>query len=73
MIIYKAIGGVLPSEHGGMMGDPFEGLSIDRKCIVIHHFGGSRDKWKYTHRFRNQNRDWELVGSTIQFGAVCDY
>ena len=46
----KINGGILPSENGGMMGDPFEGITIERGTIVITHFGGSRQKWTYTHR-----------------------
>lgn len=56
-----------------MMGDPFEGISIERSCIVIHHFGGSRQKWTYTHRFRYQNGDFQLIGATVNEGSPCDY
>jgi hypothetical protein len=69
---HKSIGAVLPSEHGGMMGDPFEGIKIERGAIVIHHYGGSKDKWNYTHRYRYQNGVWELIGATINFGAPCE-
>ncbi|MFD2561477.1 hypothetical protein [Aquimarina rubra] len=69
----KSVGAILPSEHGGMMGDPFEGISIERNCIVISHFGGSRQKWNYTHRFRYQNGAFELIGATVNFGSPCDY
>ena len=69
----KAIGAILPSEHGGMMGDPFEGISIERNCIVINHFGGSRQKWNYTHRFRFQSGEFQLIGATVNFGSPCDY
>lgn len=65
-------GGLLGSADGGMMGDPFEAITIERGVIVIKHFGGSRQKWSYTHRFRYQNKNWELIGATINFGAVCD-
>lgn len=64
---------VLPSEHGGMMGDPFVEIAIERGCIVISHAGGSRQKWSYTHRFRYQNDHWELIGATVEFGSRCDY
>jgi hypothetical protein len=69
----KSIGAVLPSENGGMMGDPFESLAIERGSIVIKHFGGSRQKWNYTHRFRYQNNGWELIGATVIYGSPCDY
>ncbi|PSR13411.1 MAG: hypothetical protein DA408_17500 [Bacteroidetes bacterium] len=68
----KINGGILPSENGGMMGDPFEGITIERGTIVITHFGGSRQKWTYTHRFRYQNERWELIGASVLAGAPCD-
>ncbi len=69
----KSVGAILPSQHGGMMGDPFAEISIERRCIVIHHFGGSRQKWNYTHRFRYQSGDFQLIGATVHFGSPCDY
>lgn len=69
----KSIGAVLPSTHGGMMGDPFERIVIERGCIVIHHFGGSRQKWNYTHRYRFQQGTFQLIGATIVYGSPCDY
>ncbi|MFT4666869.1 MAG: hypothetical protein ACI9RM_000674 [Ulvibacter sp.] len=68
----KSIGAVLPSLHGGAMGDPFEGISIEKNCIVINHFGGSRQKWNYTHRFRYQNGGFQLIGATVNSGSPCD-
>lgn len=64
---------LLSSQSGGMMGNPFNGISISKKSIVINHFGGSRGKWQYTHRFRFQNGDWYLIGASARFGASCDY
>ena len=69
----KFAGVVLPSRHGGTMGDPFQKVKIERGCIVIDHFGGSREKWSYTHRYRFQQNQWCLIGATINFGAQCDY
>jgi hypothetical protein len=69
---YQTKGAVLPSKHGGMMGDPFQGISIERSALVIHHFGGSRHKWTYTHRYRFQDSNWLLIGATINYGAPCD-
>ncbi len=68
-----SIGAVLPSAHGGMMGDPFEDVSIERGCIVITHFGGSRQKWNYIHRYRFQQGEFQLIGATISYGSPCDY
>lgn len=64
---------ILSSDHGGMMGNPYESISIKNKTIIINHFGGSRQKWHYTHRYRFQNNNWYLIGASINFGAPCDY
>jgi len=71
---HESTGGILSSEHGGMMGDPFQSLEIENGCIVIDHSGGSRTKWGYTHRYRFQKNDWYLIGATIDFGeAPCNW
>jgi hypothetical protein len=68
----KVIGPVLPSEHGGIMGDPFEEISIENNAIVIGHFGGSRQKWNYRHTYRFLDGDWKLVKAKTYSGAPCD-
>ena len=68
---HKAVGAIMPSEHGGMMGDPFEGIDIENNTIITRHFGGSRSKWKYVHRFRFQGGKWELIGATIETFDSC--
>jgi len=71
---HESEGAVLPSEHGGMMGEPFEEISIANGCIIINHFGGSRTKWSYAHRYRYQKDDWYLIGATISFGEpACEW
>ena len=57
---------VLDGDEGGAFGDPFESLSIEKGAVVIMHYGGSRDRWGYTHRYRYQNGQWMLVG--LSFG-----
>jgi len=69
---HRATGPILPSEHGGMMGDPFESVTIESGTIVIKHFGGSRSKWYSTHRFRFQNGNWELIGATLVQELPCE-
>ncbi len=64
---------LLEDGAGGMMGNPFDGIKIERRAIVIAHFGGSRDKWNYTHRYRFQNDNWYLIGASVSAGAPCDY
>lgn len=69
---HKSIGAVMPSSAGGMMGDPFESIQIKNRALVIKHFGGSRDKWEYTHRYRWQDNDWYLIGATIHLVTPCE-
>ena len=68
----RSTGAILPSQGGGVMGDPFEALSVTNGAIVIKHFGGSRQKWSTTHRFRFQNDDWQLIGQTIVNDDPCN-
>lgn len=71
-LLHKSIGAILPSRGGGMMGEPFEDLTIENGAIVIRHFGGSREKWSYTHRYRLQKDNWFLIGATLVFSAPCE-
>lgn len=57
---------VLDGDEGGAFGDPFESLSIEHGAVVIMHYGGSRDRWGYTHRYRYQGGQWMLIG--LSFG-----
>jgi hypothetical protein len=59
-------GAVLDGDEGGVFGDPFESLSVEHGAVVIMHYGGSRDRWGYTHRYRYQDRQWMLIG--LDFG-----
>ena len=70
---HKSAGAVMGSQGGGVMGDPFQEVKIENGSLVINHFGGSRSKWTYTHRFRFQNGDWQLIGATSHAGAPCEY
>lgn len=49
---------------GGVFGDPLDSLAIERGTFVFSHYGGSRDRWGFTHRFRLQKGDWYLIGRT---------
>ena len=57
---------VLDGDEGGVFGDPFESLTLERGAVVIMHYGGSRDRWGYTHRYRYQDGQWMLIG--LDFG-----
>jgi len=55
---------VLTHGDGGLLGDPFQKISIQRGTLVIDHEGGSRDRWAYTDRYRYQTRTWVQIGRT---------
>ena len=60
-MIHRATGPIMPSEHGGVMGDPLQSVSVEKGAIVISHFGGSRAKWSKTHRYKYHGGKWDLV------------
>ena len=70
VVWHKSKGGVLSSEHGGVMGDPFDGMEINHGVLIISHQGGSVDKWTYTHRYRYQNNMWCLIGANVTWGRA---
>ena len=55
---------VLRAHEGGMMGDPFSDLAIERGAVRIDYYGGSSWRWAKTVRFRYQQDDWYLIGYT---------
>ncbi|MGE5607257.1 MAG: hypothetical protein ACM3YE_16395 [Bacteroidota bacterium] len=57
---------ILKADQGGVWGDPFVGISVDRGSILIQFYGGSNYRWAYTYRFRFQDNGWYLIGATIE-------
>ncbi|MGG3280065.1 hypothetical protein [Paenibacillus solani] len=55
---------ILKADEGGVWGDPFDSISIDRGSLVVSHYGGSNWRWFNTYRFRYQDNDWYLIGAT---------
>lgn len=49
---------------GGVFGDPFAAISIERGAVVIDHYGGSRDRWAFIDRFRLDAGRWTHIGAT---------
>lgn len=69
---HSSIGAVLPSEHGGTLGDPFQEINIKNGSILVSHLGGGREKWSYRHQYRFQKNHWKLIGARVYYGAPCD-
>lgn len=55
---------VLQSDEGGIWGDPFDSLTIDRGSVLVSDYGGSNWRWYNKYRFRYQDKDWFLIGYT---------
>lgn len=55
---------ILCKTCGGIYGDPFEGIEIGKGLLTIYHYGGSAWRWAYTHKFRYQDGQFYLIGST---------
>jgi hypothetical protein len=48
---------------GGIMGDPFQGVTIEKGRFTIEHYGGSSWRWTFHPTFAWSKRDqsWQLV------------
>ncbi|MGG4144193.1 hypothetical protein ABEW34_13795 [Paenibacillus algorifonticola] len=55
---------VMSANEGGIYGDPFESLIIEKGVLVLRHVGGSNWRWYNTYRFRYQDEAWYLIGAT---------
>ncbi len=56
---------ILKADQGGVWGDPFEDILVNRGSLLINFYGGSNYRWAYRYRFRYQNYGWYLIGARI--------
>jgi hypothetical protein len=49
-------------DYGGMMGDPFQGITIKKGYFTVEHYGGSGQRWTrfVTFRYEATARTWLL-------------
>ena len=54
---------VMCSECGGMMGDPFAGVTVAKNTFTVNHYGGSAWRWSADYKFNYSQIDktWQLV------------
>lgn len=54
---------VMCSDCGGMMGDPFQGVTVGKNTFTINHYGGSAERWSVSYKFNYSRIDktWQLV------------
>lgn len=55
---------VLAADEGGVYGDPFDGIVIERGTLLVSDYGGSNWRWYNRLRFRYQDEAWCLIGYT---------
>jgi hypothetical protein len=57
---------ILCSRCGGVWGDPYDTLLVERGSLTVHHFGGAGWRWRTEYRFDYSRRDraWQLVKAT---------
>lgn len=74
MRMTRADDAILGSESGGLLGDPFSLMEIKKNVLRIEFFGGSREKWTTTHRYRYQQGYFAVIGATykIESGPVTE-
>jgi len=51
---------------GGVYGDPFAGIDIQKGVLTLDHYGGSNWRWNITGKFRWQQDGFYLIGRTHQ-------
>lgn len=58
---------VMSSGDGGVWGEPFDGVRIKKRVLIISHYGGSNWRWSVDMKFRYQDGDFYLIGETRDY------
>lgn len=61
------------SRAGGMMGDPFGDIEIEKGVLHISQNGGSSWKWSHTDKYRYDGKEFRLIGYVSNYGKPCEY
>lgn len=69
----KSMQALYGSRDGGMMGDPFAGISIEKGVLKIFQDGGSSWKWSLTDKYRFDGKTFKLIGYVNIYGKPCEY
>ncbi|CAA7194637.1 hypothetical protein [Chryseobacterium potabilaquae] len=72
-ILEKSQNAILESNAGGMMGDPYGSIRVEKGILNISQSGGSSWKWGYTDKYRFQNGHFELIGYSSAYGKPEEY
>ncbi len=59
----RSANAVACKECGGVMGDPFQGITIGKGRFTVEHYGGSAWRWtaNYTFAWSRRDQSWQLV------------
>jgi len=59
----RAAKAVMCHNCGGMMGDPFVGVVVEKGRFTVQHYGGSAWRWSanYTFGWSRRDKSWQLV------------
>ena len=59
----RSANSVLCRDCGGVMGDPFQGVHVEKGRFTIEHYGGSSWRWSasYTFGWSRRDQSWQLV------------
>lgn len=64
-LLARNVNAVLTGDEGGVMGDPFMGVEINpRGVVIVNHYGGSAQKWGITQKFQMRKGEVFLIGMT---------
>ena len=63
-VVSKSTGAVLCKGCGGAFGDPFSDITITKGILQVDHYGGSAWRWTIKDKYRYQNNDMYLIGTT---------
>ncbi|MES2765575.1 MAG: hypothetical protein V4642_06900 [Bacteroidota bacterium] len=58
---------ILRSSEGGVLGDPFQGISAENGVLEIDFYGGSSDRWSLTYKFQYRKDAFTLIGAESYF------
>ncbi len=69
----KSMQALYGSSDGGMMGDPFGGIAIEKGVLKISQEGGSSWKWNHTDKYRYDGKRFKLIGYESHYGKICEF
>ncbi|HPU42556.1 MAG TPA: hypothetical protein PKY26_09185 [Acetivibrio clariflavus] len=55
---------IMLRNQGGVFGDPFQDIKIERGTLLLEFYGGSNYRWYLYYRFKYQDDGWYLIGVT---------